>query len=299
MDNLVPNFLSEVDADDTVCLFYIDILNGYENNENRGILLLRDEFKFELLLRKLNLKQQLKIRNIKNEFDRYTKLINLLFLNYIVENYEEKEVKLIQSKNKFGKPTLDNRSYQFNLSDEEGIVCLAVGFNEKMKNKEIGIDLANPLDIERFKLSKLENFYKVDFRSIFSNEEINSLDSLFNTLQYNERLNILSQIWALKESYCKYLGVGITAGMENYQFLNIRKVQNMENNNLRGVELKSKNKLISNKIELNKIEGYEPYNVCIKIPETKFICSIFSHYKYAFLVKIEIEEFIRQNIMNC
>ncbi|GMF06856.1 unnamed protein product [Ambrosiozyma monospora] len=42
------------------------------------------------------------------------------------------------------------------------------------------------------------------------------------------KLKLLSQYWALKESYSKFLGVGLNQGLQNYQFLNISRI--LENN---------------------------------------------------------------------
>lgn len=265
---------SLINKDDTLFLYYTTLLKGGQIDES--VLQLRDEFKFEWLLRNLDLPSQLKVRNIKNELDRYVKLINMLILSYVVSTVENKMSKLEMTRNKYGKPKMLNRKYQFNISDENGLVSIAIGFNENMEAEDIGMDLANPKDIERFELSDLAHFYRKDFRGIFGDKEIEWLDRKFERLDYNKRLQLLSQCWALKESYCKYLGVGITAGMENFPFTDVRVLKNVH----------------GDCFELSPIVGYKPLNLCLKIPESEIILSVFSHYSKAKLEKIDVKTII-------
>lgn len=286
--------------DRTLFLFYGDILNGCKNpDDSRIVQLLRNDFKFELLLRNLDLKRQLKIRNTKNEMDRFVKLVNMIILRFVLEQYEgltnSKEIE--EGRNKYGKPFLKNRDYQFNISDEENLVCLAIGFDERFKNDEIGIDLADPTDIEEFKLEKLEDFYRTDFRAIFGCEEVEWMDYIFPQLTYKKQLELLSHIWALKESYCKYIGIGITAGMEKFQFPHCRDIVNVENQIDDYCHADTNYfKIEAHNIKMEHIEGYGPYNVCFKIPNSRFICSVFGHYSEVSLIKINIEKLIYQFI---
>lgn len=285
-------------SDNTLFIFYLDLLEGFQSiNDNPIIHILRNDFKFETILRNLTLKQQLKIRNVKNELDRYVKLINLLILKYIIMNYEnceDKNIEIDERRGAFGKPFLRNYEYQYNISDENSIVSIAIGFNPSFKKTEIGLDLANPKDIESFQLSKLENFYKHDFRQIFTDNEVEKLDTIFKNLDYNQRLNTLSGLWALKESYCKYLGVGITAGMENYEFIDIPELVNFDaDNNFRHDFEKNQKFEIVKQIQLGKITRYDPKNACFKIPNTEIICSVFSQYENACLVNVNVEELIK------
>lgn len=252
-------------------LFYVQL----EGEEDKGVCALRDDFKFELLLRNLTLKQQLRIRNTKNETDKFIKLLNSLFVQYVVGIYEkdkgQEREPIVELRSKYGKPYLENREYQYNLSDEDGIVMLAIGFSKSFKGKEIGIDLANPVDIERFNLKRLEDFYRSDFKAIFSSAEIENLDGYFETLSHQEQLLLLSKVWSLKESYCKYIGVGITAGMQNFEFLTV--CDNFETT--------------IDTIRLKPLKGYNPLNACFIIPNSPIICSVFSHYENARLIKVD------------
>ena len=273
MDTPIAGSASSVDR---LYLFYADLLDGQTNAEDSKVIqVLRDAFKFELLLRKFTLKQQLKIRNVKSEIDRCVKLLNMLILEFIVEKYEQsnevKGDKIVESRGEFGKPQLENRKYQFNLSDEKGLVMLAIGFDPSKTNTEIGVDLANPEDIEDFNLNKLEDFYKLDFRNIFDDSEIEQLDACFQKLEYDKRLSKLSQFWALKESYSKYLGVGIAAGLQNYIFS-------------ANIEIKPTARL--NEYQLDQLEPYEPRNVCLTLPGHNILCSVFAHYNSCTLVKL-------------
>ena len=281
---------------DTLCFFYIDILDGKSLNDSKIVQLLRDEFKFEIMLRQLSLARQLKIRNIKNELDRYSKLMNMLILQYVIAKYELNSGILEMTHNDYGKPKLRNKFYQYNISDEEGLVSIAIGFEESLKNCEVGVDLANPKDIEGFKLERLEEFYKHDFRSIYGSREIDMLDEKFTYLSYNDQLLLLSETWALKESYCKYLGVGITSGLEKYQFPKVPEVIRLS---LVWDIADDGFEIFRDTLPLNIITGYEPKNVCFEIPNRNIICSIFSHYEQARLIKISglalIKYFLSQN----
>ncbi|KAG0690943.1 holo-[acyl-carrier-protein] synthase [Pichia californica] len=296
MCSKLKDIVEKEGKNETLFLFYVDILDGCLNiNDSKIIQILRDDFKFEMLLRNFNLKLQLRIRNIKNEVDKYVKIINLLILEYIIKLYEDNNDNvIIQIRNKFGKPKLKNRNYQFNISDENGMVCLCIGFNEFKKDNEIGIDLSNPIDIENFKLNKLEDFYKNDFKSIFSSNEINQLDKIFNKLNYDDRLLKLSQIWSIKESYCKYIGIGITSGMEKFQFNLIEnKLQEINKiNEINGDFLIKSRNIILNKIDYD----YKPLQASFKIPDCKIICSVFGHYKKICLIKIDAEKIIKEFI---
>ena len=281
---------------DTLCFFYIDILDGKSLNDSKIVQLLRDEFKFEMMLRQLSLAHQLKIRNIKNELDRYSKLMNMLILQYVIAKYELNSGILEMTHNDYGKPKLRNKFYQYNISDEEGLVSIAIGFEESLKNCEVGVDLANPKDIEGFKLERLEEFYKHDFRSIYGSREIDMLDEKFTYLSYNDQLLLLSETWALKESYCKYLGVGITSGLEKYQFPKVPEVIRLP---LVSDIADGGFEIFRATLPLNIITGYEPKNVCFEIPNRNIICSVFSHYEQARLIKISglalIEYFLSQD----
>lgn len=265
-----------IDDDNKLYLLYVRL----EGENDRSVHALRDDFKFELLLRNLSLKQQLKIRNTKNETDRFIKLLNSLFLGYVIAEYEKNRFQGLQpfseSRGEYGKPYLENRDYQYNLSDEDGIVMLAIGFKKSLKDKEIGIDLANPIDIERFGLNRLEDFYKSDFKDIFGSAEIENLDKYFGNLKYEEQLSLLSRIWSLKESYCKYVGVGLTAGMQNFQFFDLKNI------------VKTSNSLM----KLQQIQGYSPLNLCFEIPDSSVQCSVFSHYDTAEVVKLDAYDII-------
>lgn len=247
---------------------------------DQAIHYLRDDFKYELLLRNLSLKQQLRIRNIKNEDDRFVKLINLLMLKYVVAQYEKDAgvdlEPIEEGRGEYGKPLLTNRNYQYNLSDEKDKVMIAIGFDESKAVMEIGVDLANPDDIKNFELPNLENFYKTDFKDIFSKAEIDDLDRYFNTLDEEQKLGLLSRIWSLKESYSKYIGVGITAGLENFEFLQLSDIDCINDNH----------------VKFQQLHDYKPSNACFKIPSSNILCSVFSHYSTGKLIKINVIDII-------
>lgn len=290
----LPQIVAKENRDNTLFIFYANLLDeSVDINESKVVQLLRDDFKFELLLRNLSLPHQLKVRNIKSELDRDVKIINMLILKYILKRYEAGNVhsnEWEESKNEYGKPSLKHRNYQYNISDEIGMVCLAIGFNEKL-NSEVGIDLANPDDIQRFGMSDLRSFYENDFRSIFGAKEILELDRSFGDLTYDEQLQRLTQMWALKESFCKYLGVGITAGMENFEFPKPKKPSVIEG----GVEgSKDLFQVVARDIEMNFTGVVDVRNGCFQLPQSKLICSVFGDYKKACLVKVDVGNIIKE-----
>lgn len=288
--------MSEIFTDErienTLFLFYIDILSDKKDGD-RSFRILQDDFKFECLLRNVNLKMQLKVRNIKDETARCVKILNMLILRYVIEAFEHcKGIRLdqlIEEKNKYGKPKLENRNYQFNLSDEEGVVMLAVGFNEDKKDFEVGVDLANPKDIKNFGIEKVDNFYRKDFRSIFSEEEIENLDKEIGILETAECLKLFSHVWALKESYCKYIGVGITAGMENFQFPNAKLVGKVEDNSTESIGIFE---LIFHNIETRKIGNVDALNASFELPNSDINVSVFTKYENVCLARIDGKQFI-------
>ncbi|ODV84062.1 hypothetical protein CANARDRAFT_29511 [[Candida] arabinofermentans NRRL YB-2248] len=208
--------------------FYIDI------SDPRIYDYLSDDFNMEISLRMLSLKHQMKIRNNKSQKDRLIKLLTSLFLKYLVSCYEGSELiwdHLSVSVEKYGKPFLKNRGYSYNLSDEDGFVSICIDFTnvDSIDSPDaIGLDLANPKDIEAFNIRNLKDFYKSDFRDIFTDNEIEQIDKIFERDLVGDRvsqLRYLSQYWALKESYSKYKGYGLHRGLQSYEFLNVRQLQ--------------------------------------------------------------------------
>ncbi|GMG18029.1 unnamed protein product [[Candida] boidinii] len=154
----------------------------------------------------------------------------------------------------FGKPFIDQPNkfkdnLQFNISDELDLIAISVNFNE---NLEIGIDLANPYDVKNSIIDNnlsqdLNEFHNEYFKDIFTNFEKLQLDKFNdnsrtdysigndvtrnNDTGANNDINYLNyaHYWSIKESYSKYLGVGISNGLQ-YEFLNFKKFLGYDKN---------------------------------------------------------------------
>jgi 4'-phosphopantetheinyl transferase len=107
---------------------------------------------------------------------------------------EKKDITI--DKNKYGKPFLKNyENFHFNVSHSvDWIVCA-------IDNKPLGIDIEKikPIDIRTAE-------------SCFSAEEYSELIKLPEVEQINHFYNI----WTLKESYIKNIGVGLSAQLKSF-----------------------------------------------------------------------------------
>lgn len=254
--------------------------------DSKSRSLLRDDYTWEVLLRNMSLRERQGVLNIKNEDGRFIKALNTLLFNYVM-NVVHPTVKTNVSRGIHGKPMDLTKTCGFNLSDEDGMVALALNLD----GSEIGIDLATSKDISRFRI-KPEDFVNDDFKDIFTEDERSHILMLFGNCNTDDEKNtILSQYWALKESYCKYEGIGITFGLDQFQFIqNIKKqeIGKLDIDNDNGEEFK----LIS-EINLDVICGYEPMNVLFDIGDTGIICSIFGHCQEAKIFKVDTFKMVR------
>lgn len=289
-ERVCSNIPAETDSSQdssTILFFYLDL-------RNEGIVQhFLDQFTFEICSRILPLKQQVHIRNIRDERLRIIKLINGIFVRYLVACFEKNLGSLSDIKiahDKFGKPAFSNRpDYSFNSSDEESISSVAVCFHGV---NPIGCDLSNPSDIEGFHLSDLRDFYKYEFRDIFTEMETIELDKMFKSKYYadrNSQLQILSQYWAIKESLSKMDGYGLNYGLRKYEVLGIGHPTEFIRSNKKSMS-KSLFEYLGN-TELKPVG--EPKsgvrNACFTIPETRLICSVVGRYSSVKIIKVDAE----------
>lgn len=242
-----------------------------------------DDFKFELILRLLEINEISRIiskkttSNFKKKF-----LINKLLIKFLL-SCQYKDIQMVKDKQKikfgngeFGKPFIDQPNkfkdnLQFNISDELDLIAISVNFNE---NLEIGIDLANPYDVKDSIIDNnlsqdLNEFHNEYFKDVFTNFEKLQLDKFNNNIRtdYNIGNDIsgnndtgtsndikylnYAHYWSIKESYSKYLGVGISNGLQ-YEFLNFKKFLGYDKNIIH----MSKDK-VTNKDRDKEIEAFE------------------------------------------
>ncbi|GMM29383.1 holo-[acyl-carrier-protein] synthase [Martiniozyma asiatica (nom. inval.)] len=265
-------------------LFYVSLFD----NDSMPLKMLRDDYTFEMILRNLNLKDRIRVCNIKPEIDRFCKIINLLLLKFILNN---SNCELIYGE--YGKPKLLNEPYSFNLSDEFGVVSLSICDGSE---NEVGLDLANPVDIERMvENNNVEKFYRDTFRDIFTSKERKNLDLETIKLDEEGKKILLSKCWALKESYCKYLGLGISGGngLVDYEFINIPPLSPLEN--IKEISNGRKGVNYVGSATLQKIEGFLPKNICLTLPKISntILCSLFSTDLTVDVFQIDCVEFLK------
>ncbi|CCH42101.1 L-aminoadipate-semialdehyde dehydrogenase-phosphopantetheinyl transferase [Wickerhamomyces ciferrii] len=116
---------------------------------------------------------------------------------------------LVFKQNEYGKPYLVGSDFSFSMSNQQGYTSMVINPN----GKEIGIDLASCKDVEKF-----EQDYLNHFQNIFHENEFKLLEEHTNK---DELKLIFTTYWALKESYTKYLGIGLNSDLSSYNFQNV------------------------------------------------------------------------------
>ena len=107
----------------------------------------------------------------------------------------------------FGKPSLlHNQGIEFNLSHSGSRIALAAG-----RVKKLGLDL----ETYRGLWSPLTDLAK----SCFSSDEYDQFIKLPEKSGPDDRIHRFAQLWTLKESYLKALGVGLSKPLDSFSFL--------------------------------------------------------------------------------
>lgn len=94
-----------------------------------------------------------------------------------------------------GKPYLKNSEVFFNVTNCTGLVCCAV------HSSEIGIDAESII-----------NYSPELTKRVCTNNEAKTIDEAEN------KAEMFIRFWTLKESYVKYIGIGLGYGLENAEF---------------------------------------------------------------------------------
>ncbi|KAK6459067.1 uncharacterized protein RJT20DRAFT_11656 [Scheffersomyces xylosifermentans] len=199
--------LSTKDSSSVILLFTTTISDSL-------VSFLQDEYNFETALRLLkDLKQQLRIRSLKDPFQRFKSLITDLFtklvLNYLSRNDQKSPWKKVQfSYNDYGKPLLKGQEFQFNSSSSNKVISLAVEYSKP--NSPVGIDLSHSVQSSISPTDFLEQFHP-----IFAVTELEHLNSIKDI---NERYFAFNHLWTLKEAYTKLLGSGLNIQLADFSF---------------------------------------------------------------------------------
>jgi 4'-phosphopantetheinyl transferase len=105
---------------------------------------------------------------------------------------------LVLKKGLNNKPYIDDYPIYFNVShDGEWVICA-------IDTLEVGVDIV-----------QIASCNSQITRETFTDFELVNLN---NISKENEKLDYIHQIWALKESYIKWLGVGLTISLKSFGF---------------------------------------------------------------------------------
>nr|WP_238789543.1 4'-phosphopantetheinyl transferase superfamily protein [Streptococcus mutans] len=116
-----------------------------------------------------------------------------MLVKYAVYNSKSPIEKIQFEENNYGKPRVKGWNLNYNVSHSGNYVVLAIN------NKDIGIDIQEKFEID---FGVLQFFHK------FEQKAIQKDPSLFFTF------------WSLKESYLKYLGVGLSRSLDSFVIMN-------------------------------------------------------------------------------
>lgn len=144
-------------------------------------------------------------------------LSDVLVRGYIERKKGIKNKDIIFNTNKFGKPYLiNNNDFYFNISHSGRWV---VGV---FSDCEVGIDIE---EIKPIDLSIAENF--------FSREEY----SYLMNVKQNEQLLAFYELWTIKESYIKAIGMGLSIPLSDFTItINEQKIIHVKESRVTGVQ---------------------------------------------------------------
>lgn len=178
---------------------------------------LSDDYNFEVWMRKLSLKEQLKIRNSRHS--RIKELVSRLFaklvLNYIIYLQGIGEAfdpwrELHYEYNEYGKPSLREQKelkFEYNSSSSNDIIGIMVQINS---NSAVGIDLSHE---SQDSISPTD--FIDQFSEIFGPMEFQQLTSIQNI---HQRYVSFNHFWTLKEAFTKFVGCGLHVDLSSITF---------------------------------------------------------------------------------
>lgn len=153
---------------------------------------------FEMLYSMLPQKRQAVARRYRFEQDKRNSIMAFILLMFgLHEEFGiDGEFSIIRDTN--GKPMLEEEGIWFNLSHcKKGVVCA-------VSTRKIGVDIQEIIDPS----GGLE-------KSVLTQKEIEEYKSLNSDLERRERF---TRLWALKESFVKYDGRGLSYGLQKLDF---------------------------------------------------------------------------------
>lgn len=180
---------------------------------------LSDDYNYEISLRKLSLKDQVKIRNISDPRLRAKQLASRLFtklvLNYVLFHFNQKENfapwnEIDFEYGQYGKPYLALQrahNFLFSASTSNEILSVVVQFGAVLP---VGIDLSHAsqtaISPTEFMDQFNEMFHPVERSQLMAVEPLERRYLAFN------------QLWTLKEAFTKLLGSGLNVDLAAFHF---------------------------------------------------------------------------------
>jgi len=164
----------------TIKVYYIDLRHFTQ----------QDDFYLES---KLSKKRWENIQHYRCYEDKKRSIYSEMLVKYAVYNSKSPIEKIQFEENNYGKPRVKGWNLNYNVSHSGNYVVLAIN------NKDIGIDIQEKFEID---FGVLQFFHK------FEQKAIQKDPSLFFTF------------WSLKESYLKYLGVGLSRSLDSFVIMN-------------------------------------------------------------------------------
>lgn len=126
---------------------------------------------------------------------------DLLVKKYLSKIYGIKKEKIEIKKGEHGKPYVLNIPAHFNISHSGNYVVVAIS------DQPIGIDL-----------EIIEDFSAILAKKVFNDDELKYISEI----GYSKKKSVMQQrfyeIWTAKEAYLKYLGCGISGGINALSF---------------------------------------------------------------------------------
>lgn len=178
-----------------------------------------DDYNFECSLRRLSLKEQLRIRNISDAHSRAkqlaTRLFTKLVLNYVAYELENKDhydpwAEIPFEYGQYGKPSLalqNTHPFLFSASTSNDILSIVVLLGSSLP---VGVDLSHASQTAISATDFMDQFH--DMFHPLERAQLNAVESL------DRRYVSFNQLWTLKEAFTKLLGSGLNVDLASFHF---------------------------------------------------------------------------------
>lgn len=164
---------------------------------------LSDDFCYEEALRLLPLGVQARVNAKKVAHDRYITLSNRILQSCVAQLVcGGRDVSFHTGK--YGKPYLDDPNVSFSMTNGEQYVCMFVVRAPCTSGMDVGIDIASTNDF------KCEDDLEI-YRDVLADEEYSAIQEAC----LGDMKSKFAFYWSIKESYTKYLGVGLNFDLKS------------------------------------------------------------------------------------